>query len=136
MNDVGHALRPTSGPRPSALVLHTGRLEACASFYGALGFELNFEQHGRGPRHYALRFEGLHFALRECAQPGDAPEPGTPGSTAFGLQVADVDLAVERTLAAGGTLVSEARDRSFGRQARIGDPDGRAIELLGPRSPA
>ena len=127
---MGNALRPTNGPRPSALVLHTGRLEACASFYGALGFELNFEQHGSGARHYALRFEGLHFALRESATESDAPAAGSPGSTTFGLHVNDVDLAVERTLSAGGTLVAEARDRSFGRQARIADPDGRVIELL------
>lgn len=131
MND---ARQPSAGPRPSALVLHTARLEACAAFYAALGFDLNFEQHGDGPRHYALRFEGLHFALRECGTAGDAPAAGSPGSTAFGLHVDDVDLAVERSLAAGGSLVAGARDRSFGRQARIGDPDGRVIELLGPRS--
>lgn len=130
---MGDQRRPSEGPRPSALVLHTGRLEACAAFYAALGFDLNFEQHGSGPRHYALRYEGLHFALRECAAGGDAPEPGAPGSTAFGLHVDDVDLAVERVSEAGGSLVAEARDRSFGRQARIADPDGRVIELLGPK---
>jgi predicted enzyme related to lactoylglutathione lyase len=116
--------RPSAGPRPSALVLHTGRLEACAAFYGALGFDLHLEQHGDGPRHYALR---------ECAEPGEAPAAGTPGSTTFGLHVDDVDLALERTLAAGGRLVAAARDRSFGRQARIADPDGRVIELLAAR---
>jgi predicted enzyme related to lactoylglutathione lyase len=125
--------RPSAGPRPSALVLHTGRLEACAAFYGALGFDLHLEQHGDGPRHYALRCGGLHFALRECAEPGEAPAAGTPGSTTFGLHVDDVDLALERTLAAGGRLVAAARDRSFGRQARIADPDGRVIELLAAR---
>lgn len=112
-------------------MLHTGRLEACAAFYAALGFDLNFEQHGNGPRHYALRYEGLHFALRECAPPGDAPAPGSPGSTTFGLRVDDVDLAVARTSTAGGQVVSEARNRPFGRQARVADPDGRVIELLG-----
>lgn len=127
---------PSQGPQVSALVLHTARLDSCAAFYRALGFELNFEQHGDGPRHFAVRHRGLHFSLREAAegQGGSSATQPQAGTTSFGLYMDDVDQAARCLQNVGGRLIAEPRDRSFGRQARVADPDGRVIELLGPRS--
>lgn len=50
----------------------------------------------------------------------------------FFLQVADVDVALERVLRAGGAVVRPARDEPYGRVAVVRDVVGNRWDLLGP----
>lgn len=53
-----------------------------------------------------------------------APRPGEPAAVSLTAQVADVDAAVERAVAAGAELERRAADNPYGRNAVIVDPFG------------
>ncbi|ANW22376.1 VOC family protein [Streptomyces clavuligerus] len=40
------------------IVIYTDQLEACRDFYSRLGLDLQREQHGTGPEHYAAELDG------------------------------------------------------------------------------
>jgi hypothetical protein len=44
----------SSSVRTTLLVLYSARLEECRGFYGGLGLDFTAEQHGQGPKHYAV----------------------------------------------------------------------------------
>ena len=65
----------------SSLVLFTGNIEQARAFYRAVGLNLDDEDHGDGPLHYATDISGVHFALFD-AKPasGRAPQWRSAGS--------------------------------------------------------
>lgn len=122
----------TSAPRPphvDAVVLHCADLERSAGFYRELGLPLKHEDHGGGPVHYACELGPVHFALFAAGAGGEALARGTAGAGMVGLQVASVEDAYARALAAGGEGVQEPDDFPWGRRALVKDPDGRVVEL-------
>ena len=46
----------------SSLVLFTGNIEQARAFYRAVGLNLDDEDHGDGPLHYATDISGVHYA--------------------------------------------------------------------------
>lgn len=90
----------------SLLVIYTGRLDACVTFYTDLGLPLAREQHGSGPVHYAAELNGgLVLELY----------PGAPDQTTGRLRL--------------GFSVPAAAGLPAGRHRRT-DPDGRVVEIL------
>lgn len=58
------------------------------------------------------------------------------GRVGLFLQVADVDAAVDRAVAAGAEVARPARDEPYGRVAVIADPWGNKWDLVTHRSPS
>jgi predicted enzyme related to lactoylglutathione lyase/3-polyprenyl-4-hydroxybenzoate decarboxylase len=119
-------------PRPphvDAIVLTCADLETSAAFYRELGLPLKHEDHGEGPVHYACDLGPVHVALFAADEAGTAPSRRAAGSGLVGLQVASVEDAFARAVAAGGEGVQEPADFPWGRRALVKDPDGRVVEL-------
>jgi catechol 2,3-dioxygenase-like lactoylglutathione lyase family enzyme len=57
---VGHNETMT---QVASLVLFAADPEATAAFYQALGVELEDEDHGEGPVHFASELGPIHFAI-------------------------------------------------------------------------
>ncbi len=103
----------------SLLVVRCSDLEASKAFYEALGLELRDEKHGTGPAHYSCLLGSLVFELYPASE---APSP----LERLGFRVSDVDAVTSAALRAGARLE---------RPGVLVDPDGRKIELIGPRAP-
>jgi catechol 2,3-dioxygenase-like lactoylglutathione lyase family enzyme len=56
----------------ASLVLYAGDPTATAAFYRALGLDLDREDHGEGPAHFAVELGPVHFAI----YPAEAPATG------------------------------------------------------------
>ena len=61
----------------ASLVLFAADPDLTADFYRVVGIELEHEDHGEGPVHYATELGGLHFAIYPGGHPArhrtDAP---------------------------------------------------------------
>jgi catechol 2,3-dioxygenase-like lactoylglutathione lyase family enzyme len=100
----GAALLHTCLVRTNLLVIYTTRVEECRDFYTSLGMNLQSEQHGTGPRHYAAELaDGTVFEIYPAAQ---------------GQETGRLRL---------GFTLTGVPDRRVLR-----DPDGRAVEVHGP----
>lgn len=72
-------------------------------------------------------------------KPGSAPSPDAPQTRAFSRHwtpvhldfvVPDLDVAVQRAVAAGATLDSPVRVEAYGRLANMADPFGNGLCLV------
>ena len=114
---------------------------ARAFFVDVLGFEL-VEDHpalttdGRPKRWVVVRPPGGGAGLLLARADGERQQAAvgaqTGGRVAFFLHVDDVDAAVTRVRAAGGTVVRAPRSEPYGRVAVVLDLEGNAWDLLGP----
>ena len=76
----------------SSLVLFTGNIDQTRAFYRAVGLDLDDEDHGDGPRHYATDISGVHFALFDAGPAsGRAPQWRDAGSSFPGFYIASLD---------------------------------------------
>lgn len=109
----------------SLVVLKTRQLARLREFYGSLGIELDEEQHGKGPAHYAGRVGGVVLEIYPL------PEGSTPvdTTTRLGFAVEKVDEVLQALRAFGARVVTEPRGTDWGFRAVVRDPDGRAVEL-------
>jgi catechol 2,3-dioxygenase-like lactoylglutathione lyase family enzyme len=103
------------GRSPSAVELGLDDLHTEGLFCERDGMRIQL-QHQRRPPHVAL-----------------TPVRPQLGLSHFGVRVDDMDAALERVLAYGGSIVGGRRHRDEARGsevARVTDPDGIRIELL------
>ncbi len=116
-----------------AVVIEVSDLDRSVRLYrDGFGLDLHASNHDEegdrwiGGRHAALSWTDgafLHFALYQAK--GDGPTKGVQ----IGFAVSDIDEAHRRAVAAGATVLHEARDEPWGRSARYRDFDGNVIEL-------
>jgi predicted enzyme related to lactoylglutathione lyase len=120
------------------VVLTVSDLDRAVALYGTgFGLALHIDDHhGDDPftsgRHAATSWSAgsfIHFALY-------ATKDGEVTSRAqVAFQVADLDAAHRRAVAAGAEVIHEPKPQLWGMSARYRDFDGNVIELTQPGSP-
>ena len=79
----------------ASLVLYADSPPATAAFYRALGLQLEDEDHGEGPVHFATELGPVHFAIYPAQVPGRATEHRCGGGSFPGFYVESLDQAAE-----------------------------------------
>ena len=118
-------------------VLYAGDVEKVAGFYATLGFEEQFRMPGPDG---AAGFIGLRRDAAELAVvTEDSPrmlagvEPGPGPRHELFVYVEDVDAAVKRAAANGGSVLKEPADMPWGeRVGFVADPEGNVVSLAAP----
>jgi lactoylglutathione lyase len=113
----------------SSLVLFAADLDKTAEFYRAIGLELEHEDHGEGPVHFAMELGGVHFAIYPTEQNGRAPARRSAGSSLPGFYVAALDEVTGSLRRMGASVLTEHEQMPWGCRVVVEDPDGRAIEV-------
>jgi predicted enzyme related to lactoylglutathione lyase len=93
------------------------KLESLSHFYGNL---FGWEVDPRGPGYAQVSTPGLKGALIE------APE----ASLTIGVIVGDLEAALEKSQALGGTVTMPAIDNGWVHKAQISDPAGNVLTLI------
>lgn len=113
----------------ASLVLFAADVDKTAEFYRALGLDLEHEDHGLGPVHFALELGGVHFAIYPTEAGGRAPARRAAGSSFPGFYVQALDDVTESLRSMGATVLTEHEQMPWGCRVIAEDPDGRAIEV-------
>jgi predicted enzyme related to lactoylglutathione lyase len=117
---------------PGGLVwedLRSSDPDAARSFYGALfGYEQEAVEMA-GPDYTVFRLPSEQAPLGGMGGMMGSPD-GTPSHWLVYFAVADADAAVTAAEAAGGSVLSPAKDTPFGRMAWLADPDGAAFTVM------
>jgi lactoylglutathione lyase len=113
----------------ASIVVFTEHLEQTVTFYRALGFPLDDEDHGDGFVHAAGEMGDVHVAVFPAAAPGSTAGWRTAGSTFVGLWVPSLEAATSALEPLGATVLQDHQDREWGCRIVVADPDGRAVEL-------
>lgn len=103
--------------------------DASRAFYGAL-FGYDYDRiEMAGPDYTTFRLPSEQAPLGGMGGMMDSPE-GTRSHWLVYFGVADTDAAVAAAQAAGGSVVSPAKDTQFGRMAWLADPDGAVFTVM------
>lgn len=113
----------------ASLVLFAADESATAAFYRTLGLELEDEDHGEGPVHFALELGTVHFAIYPAQSPGQAPAHRGGGSCFAGFYVPSLDQTARALAAAGVPVLAGHEVMPWGCRIVVQDPDGRAVEV-------
>jgi lactoylglutathione lyase len=113
----------------ASLVLFAADLSRTAEFYRAIGLDLEHEDHGEGPVHFALELGDVHFAIYPTEVSGRAPARRAAGSSFPGFYVAALDEVTESLRRMGVTILSEHDQMPWGCRVVVEDPDGRSVEI-------
>jgi lactoylglutathione lyase len=104
----------------ASLVLYAASPPATAGFYRTLGLQLEDEDHGEGP---------VHFAIYPAQAPGRATERRSGGSSFSGFYVESLDQVAEALARAGAQMLTGHQQMPWGCRVVAEDPDGRAVEI-------
>ena len=115
-------------PRFKLLVLRAANVAKTRGFYACIGLDLQLEQHGTGPEHYAC--EMADFVLE--IYPSRATETGH-AEEMLGFEVASIDPILERLAAMGILPLRPPVMNAQGLRVLVADPDGRRAEPIEPR---
>ena len=114
----------------ASLVLFSVDVGATVAFYRALGLELEGEDHGDGPIHFAADVAGVHFAVLDAAaDPGRALSWRRAGSLFPGFWVPSLSATVAALAQLEAPVLVVHQVREWGCRAVLEDPDGRAVEI-------
>jgi len=113
----------------ASLVLYAVSPPATAAFYRTLGLQLEDEEHGEGPVHFATELGPVHFAIYPAQAPGRATERRSGGSSFPGFYVKSLDQVTEALARAGAQMLSGHQQMPWGCRVVAEDPDGRAVEI-------
>jgi lactoylglutathione lyase len=113
----------------ASLVLFAADVGKTAEFYRAVGLELEDEDHGEGPVHFAVEVGGVHFAIYPTEVSGRAAARRTAGSSFPGFYVQALDDVTASLRRMGATVLTEHEQMPWGCRVVVEDPDGRAIEV-------
>jgi predicted enzyme related to lactoylglutathione lyase len=103
--------------------------DASRAFYGAL-FGYDYDRiEMAGPDYTTFRLPSEQAPLGGMGGMMDSPE-GTGSHWLVYFGVTDTDAAVAAAQAAGGSVLSPAKDTQFGRMAWLADPDGAAFTIM------
>jgi predicted lactoylglutathione lyase len=112
-------------------------LERSKAFYTALGFTINplFTDHNAAcvvveeDHSYFMILTREFFQTMTELPIGDPSAHPTSGTTVFLDSREDVDAAVDRGLAAGGSALGDPQDFGFMYQRGLADPDGNVVDF-------
>ena len=107
------------------LVLKTRQVKQLRLFYQTLGIEFAEEQHGKGPVHYAGRAGDV--VIEVYPLPADGTQ--VDSSIRLGFVVKDLAQVVQALQGIGTKIVTPPKETTWGLQAVVRDPVGRAVEL-------
>jgi lactoylglutathione lyase len=113
----------------ASLVLFAADVSKTERFYRAIGLELEREDHGEGPVHFAAELGGVHFAIYPTEMGGRAPALRAAGGSFPGFYVAALDEVTESLRSMGARVLREHEQMPWGCRVVVEDPDGRAIEV-------
>ena len=114
-------------PRLKLLVLRAADLSRSHDFYTCIGLDLQLEQHGAGPQHYACEMEGFVVEI----YPARSTDEKNAGGM-LGFEVASL-APVLHGLAAMGVVPKQALLMlPHGLRVLVQDLDGRTVELVQP----
>jgi lactoylglutathione lyase len=113
----------------ASLVLFAADVNNTADFYRTIGLDLEHEDHGEGPVHFAVDLGGVHFAIYPTEQSGRAPALRAAGNSFPGFYVAALDAVTESLRRMGARVLREHEQMPWGCRVVVEDPDGRAIEV-------
>jgi predicted enzyme related to lactoylglutathione lyase len=113
----------------ASLVLFAADVDKTADFYRAIGLELEHEDHGEGPVHFAIELGEVHFAIYPTEQSGRAPARRSAGSSFPGFYVDSLDEVTASLCSQSARLLTEHEQMPWGCRIVVEDPDGRAIEI-------
>lgn len=116
-------------PEVSSLVLFTAHLEQTAAFYGAIGLDLDREDHGEGPVHHAVELGSVHFAIYPAESAGSAPDRRAAGSSFPGFYVDSLDATQDALAGLGSPVLKSHEEMPWGCRIVVADPDGRPVEV-------
>jgi lactoylglutathione lyase len=111
-------------PALNLVVIRSADLERAARFYSALGILFTRERHGSGPEHLAGVAGGVTLEIYPLGEGGELR------GVRIGFRVASLPEVLDAAAAAGGSIVSAARESPWGHRAVVADPDGHRIELV------
>ncbi|OJJ19395.1 hypothetical protein BKI52_21540 [marine bacterium AO1-C] len=108
------------------LVIWSQEITTLVKFYNLLGVQLQQEQHGKGPIHYAAQLSETNvFEI----YPATSAEKVTR-NIRLGFQVEQLDIVLNTLIEAGFVVHQPAKKSTWGYRAVILDPEGRKIELV------
>ena len=113
----------------ASLVLFAASPAATMAFYRAVGLELEAEDHGEGPVHFATELGPVHFAIYPAEVEGRASERRSGGSLFPGFYVESLDRAAEALAQVGAPMLTGHQEMPWGCRVVAEDPDGRAVEI-------
>ncbi|HEY1920502.1 MAG TPA: VOC family protein [Streptosporangiaceae bacterium] len=113
----------------ASLVLFATDPATTATFYRAVGLDLEDEDHGEGPVHFATELGPVHFAIYPAEAPGVAAERRSGGSVFPGFYVESLDQAAQSLAQANATMLTGHEQMPWGCRLVAEDPDGRAVEI-------
>ncbi|HUB42668.1 MAG TPA: VOC family protein [Streptosporangiaceae bacterium] len=113
----------------ASLVLFAASPAATMAFYRAVGLELEAEDHGEGPVHFATELGPVHFAIYPAEVAGRAGERRSGGSLFPGFYVESLDRATEALAQQGAPMLTGHQEMPWGCRVVAEDPDGRAVEI-------
>ena len=95
-------------------------------FYNLLGVNLQPEQHGNGPLHYAAQLSGnTIFEIYPAASAEKVTQ-----NIRLGFDVDNLATILDEITKIGGTIHQAAKMSDWGYRAVILDPEGRKVELI------
>ena len=113
----------------ASLVLYAADAGKTAAFYRALGLDLENEDHGEGPAHFAAELGPVHFAIYPADTSGRALARRAGGSSFPGFWVTSLEQAAGALGQAGSRIVQDHQEMPWGCRVVAEDPDGRCVEV-------
>ena len=108
-------------PSIKLVVIRSADIEATVAFYQSLGFTFTDEQHGNGPRHFAVEINGLVFEIYPTRKAEDVDR-----TTRLGFSLPDLYAAIHALRTQHAIVVEEPEPTAWGPRTVVRDPDGRA----------
>jgi lactoylglutathione lyase len=112
-----------------ALVIYAADAARTAAFYRAVGVDLEDEDHGEGPVHFAVDLGGVHFAVYPAQAPGRAPARRAGGASFPGFYVTSLDQVTAALADLGAQVLQSHQEMPWGCRILAEDPDGRPVEV-------
>ncbi len=112
-----------------ALVVYASDTARAAAFYRAVGVDLEDEDHGEGPVHFAADLGGVHFAIYPAEAPGRAPARRSGGASFPGFYVSSLDRVTAALAGLGAPVLQPHQEMPWGCRIVVEDPDGRPVEV-------
>ena len=112
-------------PQLNLLVIRTQNPEALKEQYEKLGFQFQYHQHGKGPFHYAHEEEDFVFEIYPFKQEQEKADD----SLRLGFVIKELDQSIEKLRKSNWKILSEVKEREWGKAAIVQDLDGRKVEL-------
>jgi lactoylglutathione lyase len=112
-----------------ALVVYAADPARTAAFYRAVGVDLEDEDHGEGPLHFAAELGRVHFAIYPAQTPGRAPARRAGGASFPGFYVTSLDQVSAALAGLGAAVLQPHQEMPWGCRILVEDPDGRPVEV-------